>query len=134
MIKLSLLAVAAVLAAPSIARPFTPQDMVGLSRVGAPVVSPDGRWVVWDQRETDLAANKGRHDLWRLDLKARGAAPQKFASTEAEESDPYFGPDGALYFLSNRERDTMAVWRVTMAAEAATRVTGNHDLSGFKLS
>ena len=134
MTKLPLLALAAALAAPSLARPFTPQDMVSLSRVGAPVVSPDGRWLVWDQRETDLAANKGRHDLWRLDLKAKGAAPEKFASTGAEESDPAFGPDGDLYFLSNRKGDVSAVWRVSMAGGAPTQVTGEYDLSGFKLS
>ena len=134
MTKLPLLALAAVFATPLSARPFTPQDLVSLSRVGAPVVSPDGRWVVWDQRETDLAANKGRHDLWRLDLKARGAVPEKFASTDSEESDPAFGPDGSLYFLSNRKGDISAVWRVAMAGGAATRVTGDYDLSGFKIS
>ncbi|WP_420138198.1 prolyl oligopeptidase family serine peptidase, partial [Sphingomonas sp.] len=103
-------------------------------RVGAPVVSPDGRWVVWDQRETDLAANKGRRDLWRLDLKTRGSAPQRFASSDAEESDPAFGPDGALYFLSNRKGGNNAVWRTTMAGGAPTQVTGDYDLSGFKVS
>jgi dipeptidyl aminopeptidase/acylaminoacyl peptidase len=132
--KLLATAVAATLATTALARPFTPQDMVSLSRVGAPVVSPDGRWLVWDQRETDLAANKGRHDLWRLDLKAKNAAPEKFASTDAEESDPAFGPDGSLYFLSNRKGDVSAVWRVSMAGGAATQVTGDYDLSGFKVS
>ena len=132
--KLIAAALAATLATTALARPFTPQDMVSLSRVGAPVVSPDGRWLVWDQRETDLAANKGRHDLWRLDLKAKNAAPEKFASTDAEESDPAFGPDGSLYFLSNRKGDVSAVWRVSMAGGPATQVTGDYDLSGFKVS
>ena len=127
-------AFAATLATTALARPFTPHDMVSLSRVGAPVISPDGRWVVWDQRETDLDANKGRHDLWRLDLKARNATPEKFASTEAEETDPAFGPDGNLYFLSNRKGDVSAVWRVSMAGGPATQVTGDYDLSGFEIS
>src|SRR3954471_18994357 len=131
MTKLPLLALAAPLAVPVSARPFTPQDMVSLSRVGAPVVSPDGRWVVWDQRETDLAANKGRRDLWRLDLRAKGATPEKFASTDSEESDPAFGRDGNLYFLSNRKGDVSAVWRVSMAGGPAAQVTGDYDLSGF---
>lgn len=131
---LPLLALATALAAPSFARPFTPQDLVALSRVGAPVTSPDGRWVVWDQRETDLAANKGRRDLWRLDLKSRDSVPQKFASSDAEESDPAFGPDGALYFLSNRKDGVNAVWRATMAGGTPTQVTGAFDLSGFKIS
>ncbi|UAK23625.1 S9 family peptidase [Sphingomonas nostoxanthinifaciens] len=120
---------------PALARPFTPQDMVSLSRVGAPAVSPDGRWMVWDQRETDLAANKGRQDLWRLDLRASGAKPEKFASlAEANESDPAFGPDGMLYFLSDRRGGKSAVWRVAMGGGAAAQVTGDYDLSGFKVS
>jgi len=132
--KLLATALAATFATTALARPFTPQDMVSLSRVGAPVVSPDGRWLVWDQRETDLAANKGRHDLWRLDLKSKNGIPEKFASSDAEESDPAFGPDGNLYFLSNRKGDVSAVWRVSMAGGAPTQVTGDYDLSGFKIS
>jgi len=132
--KLLATALAATFATTALARPFTPQDMVSLSRVGAPVVSPDGRWLVWDQRETDLAANKGRHDLWRLDLKTKNAVPEKFASTDLEESDPAFGPDGNLYFLSNRKGDVSAIWRVSMTGGAPTQVTGNYDLSGFKIS
>ncbi len=130
-----LLALAAALAAPAAARPFTPQDLVSLSRVANPAVSPDGRWLVWDQRETDLAANKGRHDLWRLDLKAKRGAPEKFASLpDAEESDAAFGPDGQLYFLSDRKGGKSAVWRVGMGGGAAVQVTGDYDLAGFKVS
>ena len=134
MTKLLAVAVAAAFATTALARPFIPQDMVSLSRVGSPVVSPDGHWLVWDQRETDLTANKGRHDLWRLDLKTKNAVPEKFASTDAEESDPAFGPDGTLYFLSNRKGDVSAVWRVSMAGGPATQVTGDYDLSGFEVS
>ena len=131
-----LLMLAALAAAPAAARPFTPQDLVGLTRIEAPVVSPDGRWLVWQQRETDLAANRGRHDLWRLDLANRkGAAAEKFASlADAEERDAAFGADGALYFLSDRKGGKSAVWRVAMAGGAATQVTGDYDLAGFKLS
>ncbi|NIJ09091.1 dipeptidyl aminopeptidase/acylaminoacyl peptidase [Sphingomonas vulcanisoli] len=131
------LLIAALLAAPAplLARPFTPQDMVSLSRVNAPVVSPDGRWMVWSQRETDLAANKGRHDLWRLDLKAKAAAPEKYASLpSAEESSPQFGPDGSLYFLSDRAGGKMAVWKVGPAGGTPTQVTGDYDLDGFKVA
>ena len=78
--KLLLATLAASAAVPALARPFTPQVMVMLSRIAAPQVSPDGHWLVWQQRETDLAANRGRNDLWRLDLKTRTAVPEKLAS------------------------------------------------------
>ena len=64
----SLLATAAAIAAPAAARQLTIDDVTTLSRVGAPTASADGKWLVWAQRETDLAANRGRYDLWRLDL------------------------------------------------------------------
>src|SRR3982751_2834248 len=86
-------------AAPALARDLTIEDVATLSRVGAPVVSPDGHWLVWQQRETDLAANRGRYDLWRLDLTAKGAKPEKLvAEPDANETSPAFGPDGRVYF------------------------------------
>ncbi len=133
--SLGSVALALAFASQATARPFTPQDMVTLSRVGAPVVSPDGHWLVWDQRETDLAANKGQHDLWRLDLKARDAQPEMFASApKAEERDPAFGSDGQLYFLSDHNGGKTTVWRVTMTESRAVQVTGDYDISGFKIS
>jgi dipeptidyl aminopeptidase/acylaminoacyl peptidase len=133
--KLLIAALAATVAMPALARPFTPQDMVTLSRVSSPQVSSDGRWLVWQQRETDLAANRGRNDLWRIDLKAKVGTPEKFASlAEADETDPAFGPDGQLYFMSNRKGGKSAVWRVAMSGGTPVQVTGDYDLSGFRLS
>ena len=37
--------------------PFTFEDMMKLKRVGAPVPSPDGKWVVFDAEDVDLEAN-----------------------------------------------------------------------------
>ncbi len=36
---------------------FTFEDMMKLKRVGAPVPSPDGKWVVFDAEDVDLEAN-----------------------------------------------------------------------------
>ena len=44
--------------------PFTFEDMMKLKRVGAPVPSPDGKWVVFDCEDVDLAANKKTSHLW----------------------------------------------------------------------
>jgi len=71
------LAVLALASAPATARQLTIDDVVKLSRVSSPAVSKDGRWLVWEQRETDLAADRGRFDLWRLDLTRKGASPSR---------------------------------------------------------
>src|SRR5215471_10900565 len=39
-------------------RPFTFEDMMALKRVGEPVPSPDGKWVLFSAVDVDLAANK----------------------------------------------------------------------------
>jgi hypothetical protein len=44
--------------------PFTFEDMMKLKRVGAPVPSPDGKWVVFDCEDVDLAANTKISHLW----------------------------------------------------------------------
>ncbi|MHA6723148.1 dipeptidyl-peptidase 5 [Sphingomonas sp. RS2018] len=89
-------------ASPAAARQLTIDDVTMMSRVGAPTVSRDGRWLVWQQRETDLAANRGRFDLWKLDLKTRGATPQKLvADVAANETSPQFGPDGRVYYQTD---------------------------------
>jgi hypothetical protein len=38
--------------------PFTFEDMMKLKRVGEPVPSPDGKWVLFAAVDVDLAANK----------------------------------------------------------------------------
>src|SRR5246500_4606100 len=44
--------------------PFTFEDMMKLKRVGAPVPSPDGKWVVFDCVDVDLEANTKISHLW----------------------------------------------------------------------
>ena len=44
--------------------PFTFEDMMALKRVGAPVPSPDGKWVVFAAEDVDLEANTKISHLW----------------------------------------------------------------------
>ena len=82
---------------------MTATDLATMRRLAAPTVSPDGRWAVYQLRETDLEGNRGRTDLWLLDLNRRGAQPVRIASAlEHNEHDPRFSADGrSLYFLTN---------------------------------
>ena len=43
--------------------PFDVHDLVMLDRVSDPQLSPDGKWLAYQLRETDYAANKGIHSL-----------------------------------------------------------------------
>ena len=55
---------------PSPKHPFTFEDMMKLKRVGAPLPSPDGKWVVFDCVDVDLEANTRVSHLWIVRLAA----------------------------------------------------------------
>jgi dipeptidyl aminopeptidase/acylaminoacyl peptidase len=128
-------AAAAVTAAP---RGFTVEDMVAMERVGAPAVSPDGARIVYTVRSTDLAKNKGHTDLYMVDLRTPGAAPQRLTADAASSTDPEWSASGdAVYFLSSRSGSSQ-VWRIgtgSAGAGTATRVTDLPlDVDAFRVS
>jgi dipeptidyl aminopeptidase/acylaminoacyl peptidase len=93
-----------------------------LRRVSDPQLSPDGRYVAYVQRETDLEANKGRTSVWLLDLKDAGAA-RRLTGETASDSSPRWAPDSrTLYFLSARSGGT-EVWSLRVPAGDARQVT-----------
>src|SRR5712671_7558873 len=56
-------------------RPMTFEDFAAVRNVGDPQVSPDGRWVLYSLRTTDVGANK-RTTVTKLQLTSGGAARQ----------------------------------------------------------
>jgi dipeptidyl aminopeptidase/acylaminoacyl peptidase len=114
---------------------FTVDDLVRLKRLSDPQVSPDGRYVVYVLRETDMDANKGRTDLWLLDLAQKDAQPQRLTSDPANDTSPHWAPDNhTVYFLSTRG-GTSQVWRIRIDGGEATRVTNYPlDVGSMKVS
>ncbi len=105
------------------AQPFTVEDLVRLKRLTDPHVSPDGRYVAYVLRETDMDANKGRTNIWLLDLSQKDAQPRQLTTGPANDTSPRWTPDSrALYFLSTRSGRSQ-VWRIRMDGGEATRVT-----------
>jgi dipeptidyl aminopeptidase/acylaminoacyl peptidase len=56
-------------------------DLVALARISEPALAPDGRTLAYTLRETDLAADRGRCDIWLQDI-AGGAAARRFTTRE----------------------------------------------------
>ena len=132
----SLTALAFASASAASARPMTATDLATMRRLAAPAVSPDGRWAVYQLRETDLEANRGRTDLWLLDLDTSGAQPVRIASApEHNEHDPRFSSDGRwVYYLSNASGSEQ-LWRVALPTGTPERVTElATDISGYLLA
>jgi dipeptidyl aminopeptidase/acylaminoacyl peptidase len=121
---------------PAMARDLTIEDVIRLSRVGAPAVSADGHWLVWQQRETDVDANKGRYDLWKLDLTVVGAAPERLVAEAAvNETAPQFSVDGkTVYYQADKGGDD-AVWSVPIAGGTPVQLTHfKGGMGGFKVA
>src|SRR5690349_23735680 len=95
-------------------RTFTANDLNSLVRISDPQVSPDGRYVVYVQRETDLEGNRGRSDLWLLDLDNPNAKPRRLTQHSANDTHPRWGFEGvSIYFLSTRT-GTQQIWRLLL--------------------
>ena len=90
--------------------PFTARDLHEMQRLSDPQPSPDGRSVAFVVRTTDFEANKGRNDLWLVNLDGGGLL--QLTSHEAADTNPRWSPDGkGLYFLSTRSGSSQ-VWRM----------------------
>lgn len=128
----------ALVTAPAVseARPMTATDLATLERLGSPTLSPDGRWAVYQLRQTDLENNRGRIDLWLLDLHRADAPPVMIASTqEHNEHSPSFAPDGRWLFYLSNESGSDQLWRVALPGGAPERVTDlAAGIGGFKLA
>src|ERR1700675_4013810 len=73
---------------PGAKRPFTFEDMMKLKRIGAPVPSPDGKWVVFDAVDVDLEANTKISHLWIVP--AGGGEARRLNQTPNHEERPRF--------------------------------------------
>ena len=125
-----------ILSSDAMARPMTETDLVMMKRLSAVAASPDGNMIAYQLRETDLAANKGKTDLYMLKLGTAGAQPVMFASKpDKNEHDPAFAPDGkSIYYISNQSGADQ-IWRYDIATTTTMQVSNfKADVSGFKIS
>ena len=134
--RLLLAAAMATLSLPSFAAPrgLNAADLVALARVSEAQLSPDGRSAVYTLRETDLAADRGRSDLWLIGTDSV-STPRRLTSSEENDTAADWAPDGAgVYFLSARGGSTQ-VWYLPVAGGEATQVTHLPlDVASFRIS
>ncbi|MFO7654025.1 MAG: S9 family peptidase [Candidatus Krumholzibacteriia bacterium] len=104
--------------------PFSVHDLLAMDRISDAQVSPDGRRAIFTLRETDLEANRGRTDLWLVELE-RGAArgePWRLTTHEAGDWSGRWNGHGDIYFLSARSGSSQ-IWRIDPDGGEARQVT-----------
>ncbi len=84
---------------------ITHETLWMMKRVGAPAVSPDGKWVVFSIAEPAYETDKAVSDLWIVPA-AGGAAPRRLTNTKAAEGGVVWSPDSRMIaFTTKREGD-----------------------------
>ena len=117
--------------------PFTFDDLMAMKRVGEPVPSPDGRWVVFSVVDVDLAANKKTSHIWIVPLGAGvphsstlsgEAGKERILIADQAADRPRWSPDGKRFaFLSPKDGGSQ-VW-IADFDSASGKVTGVHKLT-----
>ena len=124
LVAVALLLTAVTLTAES--RTLRPEDFAKFREVGAPRISPDGRWVAYTVRQPDLEADKNRTHIWLASWD--GAEQFQATFSKSSESSPEWSPDGKrLAFLSGRDaeddNDGDQLWIMNRSGGEAEKVT-----------
>ncbi len=100
---------------------FTVHDLLAMDRISDPKASPDGKWIAFVVRVTDLEANKGRTDIWKIGTDGKGL--RRLTTNPASDTNPNWSKDGkTLYFLSTRS-GSQQVWKISIEGGEASPVT-----------
>lgn len=95
-------------AQPAAKKPFTFEDMMSLKRIGGPVISPDGKWVLFAAVDVDLKENKRTSHLWVVPM--AGGVARQLPANPAGESGGRWSPDGKSYLYLSAAEGGSQVW------------------------
>jgi dipeptidyl aminopeptidase/acylaminoacyl peptidase len=135
----ALLSAALLLAHPTFAhaeRGFDVRDLAKMDRYSSPVLSPNGRKLVFAKRVVDFDANKASTSLWIEDLFARDAAPPvRFTPDGWNVNSPAFSPDGTTVYFLSAKGGSSQLYAQPVAGGAPKQLTAfSLDVDGYKLS
>jgi dipeptidyl aminopeptidase/acylaminoacyl peptidase len=108
-------------AAGATSHPFSVHDLLAMQRISEFRVSPDGKWVVFTVRTTDMEENKGKTSLWLVETDGSGL--RRLTASPANDNDPRWSPDGKTVFFRSTRSGTSQVWRIPVDGGEAEQVT-----------
>ena len=103
-------------------RPITPDDLWALRRVGHPAVAPGGDFAIVPVTEYEVAANRGRSRLWRVE---RDGSARPLTAPGSDSTNPVVSPDGAsvAFLRKEKEEDKPQVHVMRLDGGEAARLT-----------
>jgi len=119
-----------------VSKALTHEFMTKLKKVGAPAISPDGKFVVYSQVETSYNLDEQTSDLWLAPSDGK-TLPRKITSTKGAEDNYFWSPAGdKIYFTSKRDGDEAAqLYSLPLNGGEAQRITSiSTGVSAAKLS
>ena len=107
--------------APENTHPLTVHDMLAMDRISDSQVSPDGKWIAFNVRETDLGANRGRTDIWLVGTDGQGL--RRLTNHPASDFNGRWTPCGQwIFFLSTRSGSSQ-IWRIKVDGGEAEQIS-----------
>ena len=107
---------------------LTPEVMWKMSRAGGSSLSPDGRTLLYQQTDYNMAENRGVTTIRVEDMDSK--AVTCLTDFTSNSLSPQWSADGRhIYFLSDRG-GSMQVWRMNASGGDATQITGDGDGEG----
>lgn len=115
-------------------RNITIDDSFTLKRVGSPQISPDGKWLAYTVRSTDLKKDKGETRIWMIPTAGGEAIPMTAKGSSA--GSPKWSPDGKyLSFTASRNDKKSQVWTLDRRGGEAQQLTNvKQGVSGYEWS
>jgi len=109
------------------------EKWISLKSVGSPVISPDGKTIVYTVNSTDWANNAYDSELW---MARDGEAPLQLTRTnKASSTSAAFTPDGKyVSFLAKREEKTQLYIISVMGGEAVAVTNDADGISSYDWS
>ncbi|WP_101925907.1 MULTISPECIES: alpha/beta hydrolase family protein [Luteimonas] len=141
-LRLALLPLCLLAALPAVAqdreaaRGLDVRDLVKLDRVSSPLLTADGRQLVFAQRALDFESGKAETALYARNLLTRDMAPPKRITPAGwNVSAPALSPDGqTVYFLSGKN-GTAQLYAMPIAGGAPRQLTDLAiDITSYQLS
>ena len=112
---------------------LTPEVMWKMSRAGGSSLSPDGKILLYQQTDYNMAENRGVTTIWVEDMASK--AVTRLTDYASNNLSPKWSADGQqVWFLSDRG-GSMQVWRMNASGGDATQVTAlGKDVEGFGIA